>query len=131
MLACKTPSLAAAASIAAALVATPLQAQSSQQPVTVLGHQKEAPLTRIVPYGDLALTTGAGRSILMHRVRTAVREVCPDAAYAQSVYNLEYNAEDCTNFAWAGADPQIRRAIDLARSGQAVAMAIEVTGAGL
>jgi UrcA family protein len=115
--------------IAALLAGSPLQAQSGQQPVTVLGHQKEAPLTEAVQFGDLALTTRAGRIALVSRVGQAIAEVCPAAAYAHSVYNLDYDAEDCANFAWAGANPQIRQAIDLARSGQAVAMAIEVTAA--
>ena len=129
MVASNTPTRAAVMFVAALLAGSPLQAQSAQQPVTVLGHQKEAPLARVVPFGDLALTTRAGRSALMSRVSQAVGEVCPNAAYALSVYNLDYDAEDCVNFAWAGANPQIRQAIDLARSGQAVAMAIEVTAA--
>ena len=132
MVASNTPSRAAVMFIAALLAGAPTapaQAQSAQQPVTVLGHQKEAPLTEAVQFSDLAITTRAGRSALMSRVGQAIGEVCPAAAYAHSVYNLDYDAEDCANFAWAGANPQIRRAIDLARSGQAVAMAIEVTAA--
>jgi UrcA family protein len=129
MIASNIPSRAAVMFVAALLAGTPLQAQSSQQPVTVLGHQEQAPLTRVVAFGDLALTTRVGRSALVSRVSKAVGEVCPNAAYAHSVYDLDYDAEDCVNFAWAGANAQIRRAFALARSGQAVAMAIEVTGA--
>ena len=131
MFALNTPARAAVMFIAALLAGSPLQAQAGQQPVMVLGHQKEAPLTQAVQFSDLALTTRAGRSALVSRVSQAIGDVCPNAAYALSVYNLDYDAEDCVNFAWAGARPQIRQAIDLARSGHAVAMAIEVTGAKL
>lgn len=127
MLACKTPSIVAAASIAAALVAAPLQAEPPQQPVTILGHP-EPPLTQIVQIDDLALATDAGRSALMHRVGVAVGQVCPEFDYAHAALN--YDVQDCRTFAWTGARPQMRKAIDAAKSGQAVAMAIEVTGAG-
>ena len=120
----------AAVTFAAALLAgatAPLQAQPPQAPVTVLGHQ-EAGLTRLVPFGDLSLASEAGQRILYRRVGVAVGEVCTDNEAAQSLYNAA--VKDCTNFAWAGARPQIARAIDLAQSGQAFAMSIAVTGAG-
>ena len=67
-----------ATSLAGAATA-PAQAQSNQSPVTVLGHPEA--LTRIVPFGDLALATTAGQRSLVHRVSSAVREVCPDSSY--------------------------------------------------
>jgi UrcA family protein len=131
MVASNTPSRAAVMFIAALLAGAstaPVQAQGDQRPVTVLGHPET--LTRTVQFADLSLSTAAGRRALVHRVGQAVGEVCPNAAYAHSAYNIDYDADDCVSFAWAGANPQIRRAVDLAKSGQAVAMAIEVTGAG-
>lgn len=126
----KIPSRAAVTFIAALLAGaatTPALAQPSQSPVTVLGHPEA--LTRIVPFGDLALATSAGQRSLVHRVSSAVREVCPDSAYAYAIYKFDYDSQDCTNFAWAGARPQIRHAIDAAKSGQPFAMSIAITGA--
>jgi UrcA family protein len=125
-----TVPLRAAVTFAAALLAgttAPLQAQSTQRPVTVLGRQ-EAGLTRIVPFGDLSLASKAGQNILYHRVGVAVRQVCPNSDAGLASHNP--SLQDCTDFAWAGARPQIRRAIDLAQSGQTLAMSIAVTGAG-
>ena len=51
-----------ATSLAGAATA-PAQAQSNQSPVTVLGHPET--LTRIVPFGDLALATTAGQRSLV------------------------------------------------------------------
>lgn len=117
-----------AAFIAALLAGAPALAQPSQSPVTVLGHPEA--LTRVVPFGDLALGTSAGQRSLVHRVSSAVREVCPDSAYAYTIYKFDYNSQDCSNFAWAGARPQIREAINAAKSGQPIAMSIAITGAG-
>lgn len=127
----KTPFRAAVLLIATSLAGAataPAQAQSNQSPVTVLGHPEA--LTRIVPFGDLALATTAGQRLLVHRVSNAVREVCPDSAYAYTIYNFTYDDLDCANFAWAGARPQIRQAINAAKSGQPFAMSIAITGAG-
>lgn len=119
-----------AGSIIGALIAgvatVPAQAQTHQQPVTVTGHA-ESSLTTLVPFGDLALTTSAGRAVLEARVDKAVGQVCPDSEFQRTAYNLVYDVEDCRSFAWAGARPQMRHAIDLAKSGQAVAMAIEIS----
>lgn len=92
-------------------------AQPSPQPITV------QPYTRVVSFGDLALGTRTGRDVFMHRVHAAVAEVCP---YLDE-NGRTYDVQDCREFAWAGARPQIRRAIDQARSGQLVAMSIEIT----
>jgi UrcA family protein len=89
--------------------------------VSVVAH----PLTRSVHYDDLDLTTKGGRKVFMRRVGTAVSEICP--AYDEHGFALD--AEYCSTFAWAGARPQIKRVVDLARSGQSLAMTIEVTAA--
>ncbi len=84
-----TPFRAAVLSIATSLAGAataPAQAQSNQSPVTVLGHPET--LTRIVPFGDLALATTAGQRSLVHRVSSAVREVCPDSVLR--VHDLQF-----------------------------------------
>ena len=83
------------------------------------------PLTRSVHYDDLALATKGGREVLMRRVRTAVSEIC--LAYDKQGFALD--ALYCSTFAWAGARPQIKRAVELARSGQSLAMTIEIVAA--
>jgi UrcA family protein len=82
-------------------------------------------VTRGVRYDDLALATKGGRKALMRRVRTAVSELCP--AYDEEGYALD--AQYCSTFAWTRARPQIKRAVDLARSRQSRAMTIEITAA--
>lgn len=62
------PILFAAATLAAAVTATPVFAK----PAT--------PNVRVVSYADLDLSSTAGRTQLDRRVRAAVREVCGDAA---------------------------------------------------
>lgn len=89
--------------------------------VRVVAH----PLTHLVHYDDLALATKAGRKSLMHRVKAAVSEVCPAYDEHGDAYDVQY----CSDFAWAGARPQIKRAVRLARSGQTLAMTIEITAA--
>jgi UrcA family protein len=123
----KMACIGAAGFIGTALVlaaASPVHSQSfSHQPVTVQGHRDS--ITRIVPYGDLALTSDQGRRILMRRVDAAVTQVCPDFDEQGSVYDVPA----CQDFAWAGARPQIKRAFDNARSGALVAMSIAITAA--
>ena len=116
--------LLAGASAGAAQAAT----QNDQQPVTVLGRPDA--LVRIVAYGDLALATKAGRNSLERRVSDAVGEVCPDSEAGRSMLEPFYDVQDCRTFAWTRARPQIREAIALARSGQLLAMTIELSSAG-
>ena len=108
----------------AGAVAYPANGQPGQKPVTVTAH-REAPITQRVPYGDLALATKGGRSVLMRRVSFAVDTVCPqdDDDFGP------YDVQGCKDFAWDGARPQIRRAINLAKSGATLAMTIEITSA--
>ena len=121
------PSRAAVALVATALATTPLHAQSPRQPVTITGHF-EPGVTQIVPFQDLSLVTEAGQRALMGRVKRAVGEVC---SYEDAAWTIRNPAiEECKSYAWAGARPQMRQAIDLARSGQTLAMSISVTGRG-
>jgi UrcA family protein len=62
------PILFAAATLAAAITASPVFAK----PIT--------PEVRVVAYADLDLSTAAGRNRLEHRIRNAVRDVCGDAS---------------------------------------------------
>jgi UrcA family protein len=103
----------------------PAQAQTvSSHPVTVTANA-DAP-TRIVHYGDLSLATRQGQHVLLRRVSDAVSEVCPSFGPESDAYRLG----NCKGVAWAGARPQIRRAIDRALSGESFAMSIEITAAG-
>lgn len=61
------PILFAAATLAAAITASPVFAK----PVT--------PEVRVVAYADLDLSTAAGRNRLEHRIQNAVRDVCGEA----------------------------------------------------
>ena len=85
-------------------------------------HQDQ--LTRVVPFADLSLATRDGRHVLIHRVSVAVYEVCPKHDY----WGMELDAATCREYAWAGAQPQIKRAFDKAASGAPMAMSLEVTG---
>ena len=104
-------------------VAAPVHAQAFTRPVTVTAHRDF--LTERVPYGDLTLASKQGRSILYQRVGAAVNRVCPGV----DAEGLTYNAQDCKDFAWEGARPQIRTAIKRAKSGASLAMAIEISTA--
>jgi len=105
---------------------SPAFAQEYSQPVTVTAHSDQ--LTRVVPYGDLSLANRDARKVLMHRVGIAVREVCPNMSI-DGLSLQQYDVEGCRDYAWTGARPQIRHAIDLAGSGSTLAMSITITSA--
>jgi UrcA family protein len=99
-----------------------VQAQTVSHPVTVMAERPNI-LTRVVPFGDLSLSTAHGRHVLVQRVSLAVNEVCPEL----DEYGTPLDLADCQHFAWAGARPQIRTAFDAARSGAPLAMSITIT----
>ena len=111
--------LGAATAIAAGLVlaATPAL---GEPPVEVIGNPT---VTRHVPYGDLSLASADGRRMLYRRVGRAVNEVCPQVSEDGSWYDVQ----DCRQFAWHGARPQIKRAFDQALSGSTLAMSSSIT----
>jgi UrcA family protein len=111
---------AGAGAIAMSSAATTAGGQPSKEPITVQAYQ------RVVNYGDLALNTRHGRRVLIHRVGLAVHEVCPELDETGHAYDVM----DCREFAWAGARPQIRQALDQARSGQPLAMSIVISSSG-
>jgi UrcA family protein len=102
-------------------ITAPAHAQP-QQPVTVIARQAQ-PVTASVPYGDLALATSAGQRVLNHRISAALSKLCPNL----DIDGFVYDSQDCRDHALAGALPQVRQAIDLARSGTSLAMAIQIT----
>ena len=112
----------AAGFIGAALLIVAATPAHSQPPVEVVA-QKNA-MTRIVHYGDLSLATQAGKRQLFRRVGYAVKEVCPEADGG-----VLYDIDGCKSFAWRGARPQIRRALDQALSGSTMAMTITIQSA--
>jgi UrcA family protein len=87
-------------------------------------------LVRVISFSDLALATKAGRDTLERRVSDAVGEICPDSESGHSLLDPFYDVQDCRTFAWTRARPQMREAIALAKSGQLLAMTIEVSSAG-
>ena len=103
----------------------PVRAQSARHPVTVLGHREDIN-TRIVPYGDLSLTTREGRKTLMRRVEVAVDQVCPEYDAATGQWYTEI--AECKHFAWMGAQTQINNAFALAvAGGTSLSAAIEIS----
>jgi len=121
----KIACLGAASFIGAVLVASvavPAHGQSNGQRLTVVAERPDQ-LTAMVHYDDLSLATKNGRHMLSRRVGEAVNRVCPDSTFET------YDVGDCRNFAWNGARPQIKRAIDLAGSGHDLAMTLEIVSA--
>lgn len=74
-------------------------------------------LTERVSFADLNLASVEGRQTLNRRVGSAVKSVCIDSIGDTS--NV-YAGHACRNYAWAGARPQIDRAVQRAREIAAV-----------
>jgi UrcA family protein len=113
------------AALAVGTATRALSQPGSQAPVTVVA-QKDGSLTERVPYGDLTLTSEEGRHLLMHRVNLAVGRVCPDF-YADGQPNND--PQLCKDFAWRGARPQIKRALDEALAGGTTTMSLAIVAA--
>jgi UrcA family protein len=79
-------------------------------------HSVQGPLTKVVSYRDLDITTAAGEKTLMRRVSGAVRFVCSPATH----YMQE---SSCRSFAWKGARPQLELALNQAKTNPALAAA--------
>ena len=113
----------AAVSIAAAT--SPVHAGASH-PVIVTGQRTEY-VTRYVSYADLNLASAADEGILKVRVRVAVNEVCDEAVGHRD----QYDFRGCTYDSWAGARPQISRAVrrarDIALTGSSPLAAVAIT----
>jgi len=116
----KFATLGAAGFITAALIFATASPALSRPPVEVVA---KYPLTRHVPYGDLSLATKQGQHMLYRRVGVAVQDLCPMMAEDGGWYDFQ----DCRQFAWRGARPQINRAVEQAMSGSSLAMTSSIT----
>ena len=101
---------ACAVTVAGIAIAAPAVAKSPKT-VVVTAPDTDVP-TRRVSYRDLNLLTLAGEKTLNKRVGMAVRSVCFESVGSESEFSLEYS---CRRDSWAGARPQIDRAIQRAR----------------
>lgn len=100
--------------VASALVAGSTVAQAGSQsdkPVIVRAQPDEFLPTRRVSYADLNLASLAGEKTLHRRVNIAVGQVCADATSSSS---MQIAGQQCRSFAWSGARPQMKRAIERA-----------------
>ena len=110
----KTISLLAACAVTLAglAIAVPAVARDPK-PVVVTGPESdENVVRRYVGYRDLNLATSVGETILVKRVRVAVRDVCDEAIGAPS---HDSELMNCRGESWRGAKPQIDRAVLRAR----------------
>jgi UrcA family protein len=97
------------------LLAAPAAAQP--QEIVVTGKMKipegfEA-VKRVVSLKGLDLATAAGAAELQRRVDRAVNNICATPPPRTKQEKLDTKA--CSDFAWAGARPQIDRALQRAR----------------
>ncbi len=84
------------------------RADPTQKPITVVAQRDtELGLTTRVSYRDLNLAAAHDVRILNRRVGSATREVCEPVGN----YTGSDSFSDCLSFAWAGARPQIARAV--------------------
>jgi len=103
----------AALSTAAIFAATASAQPPRDKDVVVTGAESDA-VVREVPYSDLNLAAAPGETALVKRVRFAVNDVCLEAVGGHSGY-LHESSVNCKTASWAGAAPQIDRAVQRAR----------------
>ncbi|WP_084607693.1 UrcA family protein [Sphingomonas jaspsi] len=84
-------------------------AGQSDEPVIVRAQPDEFLPTRRVSYADLNLASKAGEKTLFYRVSGAVRYVCTGHDSAS------IEMQRCRSFAWSGARPQMKLAIQRAQ----------------
>jgi UrcA family protein len=102
--------LASVALAVGGLAATSSPAVGQGQRLEVVAEQPNP--TRSVRYSDLNLASAEGEKILNRRVASAVSRVCLEAIG----HNLDLQSNQACRFsAWAGAKPQITRAVERAR----------------
>jgi UrcA family protein len=110
------PMLAACAVTAAGLaIAAP--AVAKQEPVVVTATAKDIPI-RYVSYRDLNLARFEDEQRLLKRVKYAVKDVCIESSGGEAVPRDSSNRlimNHCRGHAWAGAQPQVNRAVQRAR----------------
>lgn len=99
-----------------AALATPAIAQDQDIVVTAKMKVPEGyePVKRVVSIKDLDLTTKAGADEMERRVGEAVNGIC---ALPKHPSNEDTETSmKCTDFAWAGARPQMEKMLQKARS---------------
>jgi UrcA family protein len=113
------------AAISVAAATSPVHAGAS--PTLTVTHQRSEYVTRYVSYLDLNLASATDQSILKGRVGFAVNEVCNEAVGNRDPFDFR----DCTYDSWAGARPQIARAVrrarDIALTGSSPIAAVAIT----
>jgi len=110
--------------LAAALFATPLAAQN---PVSVTG---QPVYQEPVSYADLDLRDSSGRQKLIARVHRAAKRVCTQFEWSNPYETTGFmSSPGCTELTYANARPQIRAAVDRAKSGQPILAANLVVSA--
>ena len=111
---------AALAITAGGLLVMAPSASAVERPVVVVAPETDVP-TRRVSYADLNLAALAGEKMLYRRVGQAVRSVCSESVDHSSDFYAEMA---CRDFAWAGAQPQIKlavkRATEIAANGSSL-----------
>lgn len=105
--------------LAAAALALPAYAQEPEQPqaseIVVTGKKAEKDVvTQAVLIGDLNLATDQGVQEMEKRVGSAVDYICSIPAVIG--YYRQKAEAPCRDEGWAGARPQMDRAIEKARS---------------
>jgi UrcA family protein len=95
--------------LTAAAGAVPADAQAPLQ--VVAQRVDDDRLTERVSHRDLNLAAASGQKSLHLRVRSAVRRVCSPLDGT----NLRAQQQQCRSFAWAGAKPQMARAVEQAQ----------------
>ena len=99
------------------------------QPAVVYGEDSENFRTERVYFGDLDLASQNGERQLNRRVAATVRSVCLTDFTGSALQSAEFDR--CADGAWAGARPQIARAVaqarDIAMNGKSSIAAAAIT----
>jgi UrcA family protein len=115
-------SAAVLSGVTASLLVTAATAQAAQERPVVVYADRHANIER-VPYGDLNLAGSSDRKALYSRVGSAVRNVCN---FDSRGISADYRT--CASLSWAGARPQIHKA--LAQADQMAALGQPAFAAG-
>ena len=108
----KLTSLLAACAVTALGLALAAPAVAAPSSVVVTATSEEIPI-RYVTYRDLNLTNELGAQTLFKRVKHAVNDVCIESVGYDMTRKFDQGT--CRTNSWAGARPQMDRAIQRAR----------------
>jgi UrcA family protein len=98
---------------ALALAGAAAPAVGQNRTVVVTGSDNDA-VVRLVSYRDLDLASAPGERALIKRVHYTVGDVCRKAVGDDKGYLLAPSMT-CRSQSWAGAEPQVARAVQRAR----------------